>query len=292
MCDSPGMDAEATSLETQLATIERDGYVIVPDALPQQQVAELTRALEPYERDRPMGRNDFEGERSHRVYSLAGKGSAFLELAENPRVVALLDALLLPNYLLSTLQSIRLYPGETPQPWHTDDTFYPAPRPLATRLAVSVIWALEDFKEENGATQLIPGSHLWGTEHPDAHEHTVASAVMKRGSAIVFDGALWHRGGANQSQGTRLCISPQYCQPWLRPQESQLLIAPPETARAASPRMRSMLGYNIHPPFVGQVDGMHPLRLIDPDYRRAKSGAAQIADRVLARPEIAIATRS
>ncbi len=281
---------DATDLPTRLTAIHDEGYVILPDLLPPAQVEELTRALEPYERDRPMGRNQFEGERSHRVYSLAGKGSVFLQLAENAHVMSLLDALLLPNFLLSNLQSIRLHPGETAQPWHTDDTFYPAPRPLSTPLAISVIWALEDFTEENGATELIPGSHRWGTEHPDTREHQEVAAIMPRGSALVFNGALWHRGGANRSHRTRLCISPQYCQAWLRPQESQLLIASRETARAASPRVRSMLGYNIHPPFVGQVDGMHPLRLIDPTYRAAKSAAGEIADRVLARPEIAIAT--
>ena len=107
---------------------------------------------------------------------------------------------------------------------------------------------------------------------------------MPAGSAVIFEGALWHRGGANRSAGTRLAVSPEYCQPWLRPQESQLLIVPPDRARACSARARSMLGYNIHPPFVGQVDGMHPLRLVDPDYRQRKSEAREVADRVLARP--------
>lgn len=283
--DAPNAQGESSAA---LASIETDGYAILEEVLTDAQVTELTQALEPFERDRPMGRNEFEGERSHRVYSLAGKGAVFLRLAEQPRILELLDALLAPNWLLSTLQSIRLHPGETPQPWHTDDTFYPAPRPLATRLAVSVIWALEDFTEDNGATELIPRSHLWGIEHPDTRTYETVRAVMKKGSALVFDGALWHRGGANRSRGTRLCISPQYCQPWLRTQESQLLIASKDVARAASPRVRSMLGYNIHPPFVGQVDGMHPLRLIDPSYRTSKSAAGAIADRVLSRPEIAV----
>jgi ectoine hydroxylase-related dioxygenase (phytanoyl-CoA dioxygenase family) len=108
---------------------------------------------------------------------------------------------------------------------------------------------------------------------------------MHAGSAIVFDGALWHRGGANHTQRTRLAISPQYCQPWLRPQESQLLIAPPERARSASSRVRAMLGYSIHPPFIGQVDGMHPLRLVDAAYRAHKGVDRVIADRVLDSPQ-------
>ncbi|HEX5057714.1 MAG TPA: hypothetical protein VFV99_00080, partial [Kofleriaceae bacterium] len=95
---------------------------------------------------------------------------------------------------------------------------------------------------------------------------------------------LWHRGGTNESRGTRLAISPQYCQPWLRPQESQLLIVPPDAARSCSERMRSMLGYSIHPPFIGQVDGMHPLRLVDAGYAQHKTEARVVADRVLERP--------
>jgi ectoine hydroxylase-related dioxygenase (phytanoyl-CoA dioxygenase family) len=110
-------------------------------------------------------------------------------------------------------------------------------------------------------------------------------ATMPAGSVILFDGRTWHRGGANVSGRTRLAISPQYCQPWLRPQESQLLIVPPEEAARCTARGRAMLGYSIHPPLIGQVDGMHPLRLVDPSYgsdgRTRLSEAAAIADRVL-----------
>jgi ectoine hydroxylase-related dioxygenase (phytanoyl-CoA dioxygenase family) len=275
----------------ELEQLKRDGYVILERAIDRTEVSELIAALAPYEANRPMGRTAFEGQKSQRVYSLAGKGAAFQRLAEHPRIVALLDRVLMPNYLLSTMQSIRLHQGEHAQPWHTDDAFYVMPRPHASlSLAVSVIWAIEDFTRDNGATEVIPGSHLWGMEHPDSRDHAIVAAEMPAGSAIVFDAALWHRGGANQTtHATRLAISPQYCQPWLRPQESQLLIVPPDAARACSDRMRAMLGYSIHPPFVGQVDGMHPLRLVDATYREHKTIDRAVADRVLERPVAAMA---
>lgn len=278
-----------SSLDPTLAGFGRDGFVILEGLLSRAELDELVAALAPYERNRPMGRNNFEGERSQRVYSLAGKGAAFLRLAEHPRLVEMLDRLLMPNWLLSTMQSIRLHPGETCQPWHTDDLFYPVPRPRPLLLGVSVIWAIDGFTAENGATELVPGSHRWGLDHPDSHPHEVVAAQMPAGSAVVFDAALWHRGGANRSPGTRLAISPQYCQPFLRPQESQLLIVPPAAARALSDRVRAMLGYSIHPPFVGQVDGMHPLRLVDETYRERKTHDHLVADRLLTRPEAGIA---
>jgi ectoine hydroxylase-related dioxygenase (phytanoyl-CoA dioxygenase family) len=266
--------------------LARDGYVILERAIDRVAIDELFAALAPFEAHRPMGRTAFEGRRSQRVYSLAGKGEPFLRLAEHPDVIALLDRALLPNYLLSTAQSIRLHPGEAAQAWHTDDAFYLSPRPHDRPLAISVIWAIEDFTADNGATEVIPGSHRWGTEHPDTQAFEAVAAVMPAGSAIVFDAALWHRGGSNQSPHTRLGLSPQYCQPYLRPQESQLLIVPPGAARACTERMRAMLGYSIHPPFIGQVDGMHPLRLIDPDYRAHKTHDRIVADRVLTAPRV------
>ena len=278
-------------LDAELERFQRDGFVILEGALSRDDLAALTRALAPYEQDRPMGRNAFEGQKSQRVYSLAGKGEVFQQLVEHPRVMAIVDRVLMKNFLLSTVQSIRLHPGEVEQAWHTDDAFYFMPRPHPLTLAVSVIWAIEDFTEDNGATEVIPGSHQWGHEHPEERDYDVTAAVMPAGSAIVFDGALWHRGGANRSQATRLAISPQYCQPWLRPQESQLLIVPPDAARMCSDRMRAMLGYSIHPPFIGQVDGMHPLRLVDGGYREHKTEARVIADRVLERPTSTIVDR-
>jgi ectoine hydroxylase-related dioxygenase (phytanoyl-CoA dioxygenase family) len=269
--------------------IRRDGFTVLEGVLAPGEIAELTEALSPFEAVKPMGRNGFEGERTQRVYSLAGKGEVFMHLSCHPVILEILDALLLPNCLLSNLQSIRLHPGETAQPWHADDSFYDVRRPREKPLGISVIWALEAFTVDNGATELMVGSHLWGEEHPDDRAHTTRTSVMPAGSALVFDAALWHRGGANRSQGTRLAISPQYCQPWLRPQESQLLIAPPQVAASYSARARAMLGYSIHPPFIGQVDGMHPLRLVDASYRENKTRDAEIADRVLARPSVRMA---
>jgi len=273
-----------------IESFERDGFVILEKAIDRVSLAELVEAIAPYEAERPMGRNAFEGQRSQRVYSLVAKGEPFRRLIEHPDVISILDRTLMPNYLLSTAQSIRLHPGESSQAWHTDDAFYLCPRPHALPLAVSVIWAIEDFDDDNGATEVIPGSHVWGHDHPDTREHDPLPAVMPAGSCIVFDAALWHRGGSNRSSRTRLAISPQYCQPYLRPQESQLLIMPPEEARVCTPRMRSMLGYSIHPPFIGQVDGMHPLRLVDPDYRDHKGNDRVIADRVLTAPRVGDAT--
>ncbi len=86
---------------------------------------------------------------------------------------------------------------------------------------------------------------------------------MPAGSCVFFVGTLWHGGGANTSTGERLAVTAQYCEPWLRPMEAYTLSISREIARAVSDDIRRMLGYSIHPPFVGAVDGLHPLRLLE-----------------------------
>jgi len=276
------------NVEAILEGLRKDGYCIIPKLLTAEQVELAKARIAKHEEAHGYvrGRNNFEGEYTLRVYSLAVDPVLMGMFAENPLILQVLDCTLLPNYLLSNLQSIRIFPGETLQPVHTDDAFYIGyNRPRPVMLGMSAIWALDDFTETNGATEFVPGSHLWGNEHPDDKGAQYVKAVMPAGSVIVFNPALWHRGGANVGQTPRLAFTTQYCQPWLRPQEAQLLLVPPSTAAQLSPRGRSLVGYSIHPPFIGQVDGKHPERLVDEaSYRGKKGSARMMADRVLERP--------
>lgn len=257
-------------------TFQRQGYVVIEEALAAHQLDALREGLQPLLDGAPLGRNDFEGRSTNRVYALLAKVPAMAALVEHPRVLALLDALLEPRYLLSAALAINLLPGETAQQWHFDDGFYTLPRPRPP-VSISTIWALDDFTGSNGATEVIPQSHTWSSEVPQGDDERRELVTMTAGSVVVFSGTLWHRGGANRSDAPRLCVSPQYCQPWARQQENMML-AVGRRALDYSPRIREMLGYSIHPPFMGMVDGMHPSRLIDAAYDPTSTGARRRAD--------------
>ena len=198
--------------------------------------------------DGPTGRNEFEGTRTQRVYTLVGRGLPFERLAEHPEIVSILDALLLPNYLITASQAIAIAPGETPQPAHTDDSFYLVPRPRPRpAISVSTTWAIDDFTEQNGATEMIAGSHRWSDDellNMYVGDDTVTLApeyrpdlrplVMRAGSCAVFAGTLVHRGGENRSARVRTAISNQYCEPWARTQENFFLSIPREKVAAMS----------------------------------------------------------
>ena len=55
----------------------------------------------------------------------------------------------------------------------------------------------------------------------------------------------------------------EYVAAWLRAQETHLLAVPREVVRTLPPRLQELLGYNIFPPFLGYVDGRHPIRTLE-----------------------------
>ena len=118
------------------------------------------------------------------------------------------------------------------------------------------------YSVDHGATVAVPGSHLWGEERVAGPGDETVKAIMPAGSCILFLGNLWHGGGENRSGADRLAVTAQYCEPWVRTQENYFLSVPPHTVAAVSENIRRMLGYSIHPPFMGMVNGMHPKRML------------------------------
>src|SRR6516165_609084 len=248
--------------DEHVSEIRRDGFVVLRDVLSLAQVDAMRVALTPYLQGRRMGRNDFEGFHTERVYALLAKDPALALLVEHPRLLSIVDRLLEPHYLLSAFLAIHVHPGETAQGWHFDDggCRLPLPRPMH---GVSAIWALDDFTAENGATQVIPRSHLWGDDAPAPEGRDAVSICMAAGAVLVLAGTLQHRGGASRGGGTRLGVTPQYCQSWLRQIENMALAVPPHLARRVSSRVQELLGYSIaEPSFMGYVNGLHPKRLM------------------------------
>lgn len=270
------------TLQAELAALATDGFVVLERVLGNDEIAAIKTALAPHLATTPTGRNRFEGLKSQRVYALVAKDPVFADLVSHPRILQLLDQLLEPNYLLSAALAISHGGGEDPQQFHYDDGSYRIPRPRP-HVGVSAIWAIDEFTPANGATELIPGSHGWGDERPGPDDPRRQKMVMPAGSVVVFVGTVWHRGGANTTDRPRLAITPQYCQPWARQLENMALAVPLDVAARCSPRVQELLGYSIHPPLMGYVNGLHPARLIDPDYAKRERVEARRAAQLLER---------
>lgn len=258
-------------IETALDNIRRDGFTVIKDALAPEVRSAIRLGLDPWLQGTRMGRNDFEGIRSERVYALLAKVPEIAAMVEHRETLAIVDALLPKNHLLSAALAINLHPGETPQRFHIDDggNALPIPQPRAM-LGVSTMWALDDFTSENGATEVIPGSHHW-SEDRKPQERGSTAINMPAGAVLIFAGNLFHRGGANRSAQHRLGITIQYCDPNMRQLENMSLAVPLATAALFSPRIQALLGYSvIDPGFKGSVNGRHPKALFDANYKGRK----------------------
>ncbi len=245
--------------------LDADGYAIVPGVLERERARtigiELRRLLDRV----PTGRNAFEGFRTRRLYALFAKTRVLDPLAVDPLVLGVLARVLGPEFQLSGPTGIEIAPGEEQQVLHRDEDIYPVPRPHP-QLVANVMWAFDDFTEANGATRLVAGSHR--DLGPPPADAPCTYAEMPAGSLMVYVGSLWHGGGANRTDATRLGVAMEYAASWLRPQETHLLAVPPELARTLPPRLRELLGYNVYPPFLGYVDGRHPERVLGTDVAR------------------------
>lgn len=269
----PGFDVDG-----HLARLDEDGYTIVEDYMSEDQLAQFREGLKPC-LGTYRGRNPFEGLATERVYTLVGRGKVYEEIASDHRLLAILDRLLAPNYLLSADHAICIYPGERAQALHFDDIFYPFPRPRRA-ISISVVGAIDAFMPENGGTVLYRGSHTWSSEQIQGLREALARTemtadaghrtqlAMPAGAICIFQGTLLHGGGANRTDAPRLAFTNQYCEPWARPQENFFLGVPKEKVRGMSREMQILLGYELRRPgdIMGQVGGYHPIKTLDPDF--------------------------
>ena len=266
--DKPSRQFDA---DAHAARMRQQGFTIIEDFMDAATLAAVRETLAPYLGGH-HGRNDFEGFLTERVYTLVARGKVFEDVTEDPRILALLDRFLQPGYLLTASQAINILPGENAQGIHTDDSFYRQPRPRPA-ISYTMIAAVDAFTQENGCTEIVPGSHLWGDYGSAGRPNDMAEIEkllvpmeIPAGACFIFPGTLLHRGGANRSQAPRLAFTNQYCEGWGRTQENFYLSIPKEMVRQMSPRLQALLGYEIWPSFMGMVTASHPSKALAPDW--------------------------
>jgi ectoine hydroxylase-related dioxygenase (phytanoyl-CoA dioxygenase family) len=253
------LSPEEATVDAMTVLLDREGCAVVERFLDDTKVAALKDELAPYRDATPLGRNDFEGHATKRIYAVFAKVRGFDELATHPLLLGVLDHVL-GHYQLSGPVGIDIGPGETPQGLHRDDVVYPIPWPHQ-QVVLNTIWALDDFTEDNGATLIVPGSHRTSpADQPPEADAVVAT--MPAGSVMFYVGTVWHGGGGNATDQRRLGVILEYCAAWVRAQENHITAIGEDVIRTLDPKLQELLGYNIFPPFLGYVDGRHPRRTL------------------------------
>ena len=169
--------------------------------------------------------------------------------------------------LISSLSSINIGPGETPQPIHADDQLIPIPKPHPPTVCNSM-WAITDFTEANGATRIMPGTHVYDHSPNYGEDYESIPAEMAKGSVLIWHGSLWHGGGANKTDDRRIGIAMNYCAGYIRQQENQQLGLPPKLVQTFEPRLQELVGYGIYTGLIGHIDKQTPAYALFGEGRR------------------------
>jgi ectoine hydroxylase-related dioxygenase (phytanoyl-CoA dioxygenase family) len=260
-------------VDRHVEDLKRDGYTVVRGAIQGALVGDVERELARIEKAEKVvpASNIFEGLRTVRIYNLLARARVFEAIPVHESVLPIVERVLDKGCLVSSLSSIAIEPGEDAQILHADDQLIPLPKPHVP-IICNTMWAITDFTEENGATRLVPGSHT-RPRSPDLGEAVeTVPAEMERGSVLVFDGSIWHGGGANRSAARRTGVAMNYCAGWMRQQENQQLGIPLDVARGFSDRLRRLCGFGLYRNLLGHIDKCSPVDLLDGSGRRPVVG--------------------
>jgi ectoine hydroxylase-related dioxygenase (phytanoyl-CoA dioxygenase family) len=234
----------------------RDGAVVIDDLGDPATIARLTSDMRPHIEATPQGSDRFAGRQTRRTGALIARSAASHQLVQHPLVLDVAGRLLhqATNVQLHLTQTIAIGPGQPAQPLHRDQwAFDFFPFPADHHVQCNTIWALTDFTEANGATRIVPASQ----DLPDSYDHTTDETVpaeMTAGSCLLYTGKVFHGGGANRSDETRIGANITYVVGWLRQEENQYLSVPRQVAETLDDDLLRLMGYSTGAYALGYID--------------------------------------
>jgi len=248
-----------------VAALAAEGCAIV-ERLVEPAVMERARSeLEPWLDATRPGPDAFTGHRTRRTGGLVARSATCRDLVMHPLVLGAVRATLAhaTSVQLHLTQVIAIGAGEPAQAIHRDQwAFDFFPFPTGYEIQCNTIWAMTEFTERNGATRVVPGSHRFA-DKLSFEEADTEPAEMPAGSVLFYTGALYHGGGANRSNATRLGVNLTYAVSWLRQEENQYLSVPAEIARTLPEPLLRLMGYARGAYALGYVDDLRdPLQVL------------------------------
>tara|TARA_Y100001968_G_scaffold43_1_gene35 strand:- start:144 stop:1073 length:930 start_codon:yes stop_codon:yes gene_type:complete len=235
-----------TSPETILKALNEDAAIIIENLVSKDLIKKIDIELKPYLEACYSGKSEFSGLNTRRIGALIARSPGCRDLASNSIVNNVANSFLDPfcdDYQINLTQAVSIGPDEKPQILHRDRGMYGGFIPRKIEPLLGCVWALSEFTKENGATQVVPGSHAWDKDRVPLQEE-ISYAEMDPGSVLLYTGTVLHGGGSNLTDLPRLGVFIHYSLSWLRQQENQYLSCPIEIAKNLDPELRSLMGYS------------------------------------------------
>ena len=188
-----------------------------------------------------------QNEKTQYSNQLPVKGQVFEKLAEHPTVLKLARSVLGDDCVLSDMGGNRIGAQTTGGPWHVDVPLGQLPEPLPDfPLSTQNVFMIDDFLPENGATRVVPGSHLRRTKPAWANKAMEDEVILTApaGSMAIWLSSTWHRVGTNTTDRPRRAILCYYSRAWIKSYSDCRPMVTPEMAERFSPTLRYLLGFS------------------------------------------------
>lgn len=230
------------SAEQAAFELDLYGFTILPAVLDEAEATALAAALD--EADAATGIDySYDDAFARLVPCAPSLGDAFMALTDHPVVLPVVEKVLGEDIVLGSMNARIVRPGDPDQGLHSD---IPAihRRIIGAPVMLQVVWMVDGFTIEKGATRIVPGSH----RHPEAYPpegFDIPYALQPEapaGSVLIFNGQCWHGGGANRSTERRRAIFGHYrIGPWMRFQADPALYLDEERWERMNPRQRELM---------------------------------------------------
>lgn len=236
----------------------QDGGLIIENFLTSDQLRAFNNELDPaLEKLKPGSTHadkwtaDFHGSNTKRLTNVVTHSKTFREqLLDDDFVHTLCEKVFREEsgtYWMTSAQVIEIGPDSPAQPLHRDlENQYPfvTMGPSGPEVSLNFLIGLTEFTNENGATRVIPGSHLWPDFSDRGKQDMTIPAEIKAGDAILVPGKLVHGGGANRTTDQyRRAVAFTFQPGFLTPEEAYPFMVDMKLATQMSPRAQQMLGF-------------------------------------------------
>jgi ectoine hydroxylase-related dioxygenase (phytanoyl-CoA dioxygenase family) len=242
-----------TDLDAAKLDLDNEGVACLSNAIPHEDLKEACEsAIELAERERADGTaltgpypNDAPNQR---IYGLVHKAPIWGRIATNTTLLQLVHHILGERVSLFAMQ-VHIVGKGGYMHMHIDQDYIKPSIPFP--VIATALLMLDDFTEQNGATKVVPGSHVaqrWPDS--DAKERAI-SVTGKAGTIAVYDGFLWHGTGVNETDQPRHALLASYCRPWLHKYENYSGVLDEKTYEAFSPELKALIGIHDNPMGIG-----------------------------------------
>ena len=237
---------EDTLSDEEKTSLDEKGYVPFYDFITQDQLSGFKERLDEIasEEGDEAGLEVHQQPGTVRLANLVNKDPMFEICFTHPRTLGAVKYVLTSNFKFHSLNSRAALPGEGNQDIHPDwgDRVEPG-----DYYVCNSIWLVDEFTEENGATRIVPGSHLSKKipkdqmEDPRKPHPDEVKLIAPAGTVIVFNSHAWHGGTQNRSSSLRRAIHSAFVRRDQSQQTDQKKHILPETYNRLSEEARFIL---------------------------------------------------